>query len=265
MPIKKQCELLNISRSGLYYEPAGESDYNLKLMKMIDEEYTKRPFYGVPKMTEWLKSKGYLVGPKRIRRLMRKMGLMAIYPKPKTSLRQPEHRIYPYLLKDVDIIRPNQVWCSDITYIRMRKGFIYLTAVMDWFSRYVLSWNISISMESGLCTEALQSALALSQPEIFNSDQGSQYTCTAFTRILQDCGIRISMDGRGRVFDNIFIERLWRSLKYEEVYIKDYESVPEAVRSISDYFDFYNHERLHQALDYKTPSQIYSGDFLARI
>ncbi|MFC1601395.1 IS3 family transposase, partial [Candidatus Sumerlaeota bacterium] len=222
-----------------------------------DEEYTRHPFYGVPRMTAWLRSQGHAVNPKRVRRLMGLLGLAAIYPKPRTSVANKEERKYPYLLSGLQIKAPDEVWATDITYIRMRRGFIYLAAIMDWHSRYVLSWEVSLTLESEFCLQALEQALRLSRPGIFNSDQGSQFTSRAFTTRLEEAGIRISMDGRGRFLDNIFIERLWRSVKYEEVYLKDYEDVRDATRSLGRYFEFYNHERLHQSLGYRTPAAVY--------
>jgi len=259
IPICKQCELLDLNRSTLYYKPEGISEYNLLLMSLLDEQYTRTPFYGIRKMTKWLNKRGYYVNHKRVRRLMRVMGLQAIHPKPWLSKKDGSHKIYPYLLNGVDIKRSNQVWASDITYIRMKKGFIYLVAVMDWYSRYVLSWAVSISLETAFCIEALKRALEMGRPEIFNSDQGSQFTSKDFTDELLGRSVKISMDGSGRVFDNIFMERLWRSLKYEEVYLKEYASVTDAIENITNYFHFYNGERFHQSLDYKTPHQVYYG------
>lgn len=257
MSLTRQCHLLGLSRGSLYYQPRGESDENLHLMRLLDEQYTRTPFYGVCKMTAWLRGEGYPVNEKRIRRLLRLMGLEAIYQRPKVSEPAPGHRIYPYLLRGVPVLKPNHVWSTDITYIRMLHGFIYLVAIIDWFSRYVVSWEISVTLESEFCLSALDRALAFGSPEIFNSDQGSQFTSTAFTeRLLRD-GIQISMDGRGRALDNIFVERLWRSVKYENVYLQDYETVPEAVRGLGRYFNFYNRERLHQSLDYQTPAAVY--------
>lgn len=258
--IYRQCELVGISRSGYYYKVKGENPLNLHLMRLIDEQYTKRPFYGVEKITEWLKKKDYPVNRKRIRRLMRKMGLEAIYPGPRLSVSNKEHRKYPYLLRNLTINRLDQVWCTDITYIRIQQGYIYLTAIMDWYSRYVLAWELSNTMDRGFCIEALERALSISGPEIFNMDQGSQFTSIEFTGILEGNGIRISMDGRGRVFDNIFIERLWRTVKYEEVYIHSYENIAEAKNSLIRYFHFYNTKRIHQSLGYKTPHEIYFGE-----
>lgn len=226
-------------------------------MRLLDEQYTLTPFYGVPRMTAWLRSQGHRVNPKRVERLMRKMGLVAIYPKPKTSVKGEPKIKYPYLLKGRLILRPNQVWSTDITYIRLTGGFVYLVAIMDWFSRYVLSWELSNSLDVFFCLSALERSLSQAKPEIFNSDQGSQFTSDAFTGRLQAADIAISWDGRGRVFDNIFIERLWRSVKYEEVYLNDYDSVAAALSGLSRYFNFYNRERLHQALNYQTPEQVY--------
>ena len=259
--ICRQCELLGLSRSSLYYRRQGESEYNLKLMRQLDEQYMKTPYYGVPKMTQWLLRKGYQVNPKRIRRLMRIMGLEAIYPHSKRNLSKPDknHKKYPYLLNNVTIDRVNQVWSSDITYIRMHHGWLYLTAVMDWYSRYVLSWELSITLEPDFCVTALNKALEQGRPEIFNTDQGSQFTSTDFIGVLKKAGITISMDGRGRAFDNIFIERLWRSVKVEEVYLKDYQTVAEATLGLSRYFEFYNRQRLHESLGYSTPQEAYSG------
>jgi putative transposase len=227
------------------------------LMRLIDEQYTKTPFYGVPRMTAWLRREGYVVNHKRVCRLMQKMGLSAICPKPKMSRKGDVVIKYPYLLDGVTIERPNQVWSTDITYIRVKNGFVYLCAIIDWFSRYVLSWELSNSLDVFFCLSALERALSFGKPEIFNSDQGSQFTSEAFTSRLKAADIAISWDGRGRVFDNIFVERLWRSLKYEEVYLREYQSVQDVWQGISRYFNFYNQERLHQALGYKTPQQLY--------
>jgi putative transposase len=257
--VRRQCELLGVNRSGLYYEPVGESEENLLFMRLLDEQYTRAPFYGSRKMTEWLATEGHEVNRKRVSRLMELLGIQAVYPKPKLSQPGEGHRIYPYLLGGATVERVNQVWSTDITYIRMAQGFLYLVAVLDWFSRFVLSWSLSLTMEMGFCLEALDRALRRGRPEIFNSDQGSQFTSEKFTGKLEARKIAVSMDGRGRCFDNIFIERLWRSLKYEEVYLKDYASVAEARAGIASYFHFYNHERLHQRLDYRTPAAIYLG------
>ena len=257
--VRRQCELLGIHRSGLYYEPVGESAENLLLMRLLDEQYTRTPFYGSRRMTEWLATQSHVVNRKRVSRLMELLGIEAVYPKPKLSQPGEGHRIYPYLLRNVTVEPVNQVWSTDITYIRMAQGFLYLVAVMDWFSRYVLSWSLSLTMEVDFCIEALQRALRRGQPEIFNSDQGSQFTSEKFTGVMAERQVAISMDGRGRCMDNIFVERLWRSLKYEEVYLKDYASVAEARAGIDRYFQFYNHQRLHQSLDYRTPAGVYQA------
>lgn len=257
--IRRQCELLGIHRASLYYQPAGESEENLRLMKLLDEQYTRAPFYGSRRMVAWLKDKGHVVNRKRVSRLMERMGLQAVYPKPRLSQPGEGHKIYPYLLSGVTVERINQVWSTDITYIRMAQGFAYLVAIMDWHSRYVLSWALSVSMELDFCLEALFHALRRGRPEIFNSDQGAQFTSEKFTSELSGRQIRISMDGRGRCMDNIFIERLWRSLKYEEVYLKDYTLVTEARAGIGRWFGFYNNERPHQSLGYRTPASVYTG------
>jgi len=255
--VVRQCELIGLARSSNYYEPLGESEYNGKLMRLIDVIYTKHPFLGSPKITELLRIEGHKVNHKRIERLMRVLGLEAVYPKPRLSVPDRDARKYPYLLSGVKIERPNHVWSTDITYVRMRRGFVYLVAVMDWFSRYVLSWRLSVFIDAAFCVEALDAALAGGSPAIFNSDQGSQFTSEAFTTRLRDSGVAISMDGRGRYLDNIFVERLWRSVKYEEVYLKDYADVWEAERELSSYFRWYNEGRPHQSLNYATPAQVY--------
>jgi putative transposase len=257
LSIRRQCALLELNRSTYYYAPAGESEFNLHLMRLIDEQYLKTPFYGWPRMTAYLKQEGYTVNHKRIQRLMQIMDLQAIYPKRKTSVAGKEHRIYPYLLRGLAITRPDQVWSADITYVPMQHGFMYLVAILDWFSRYVLAWQLSNTLDGRFCLDTLQQALQLGQPDIFNTDQGVQFTALEFTGCLEAAGVRISMDGRGRVFDNIFIERLWRSVKYEDVYLKDYASVPELITGLEDYFRFYNHDRPHQSLDYRTPAEMH--------
>lgn len=257
LSIRRQCELLGLNRSTLYYRGVGETEENLHLMRLIDEQYQRRPFYGSPRITKWLQSNDHIVNRKRVQRLMRKMGLAAICPKPRLSKGGPQHKIYPYLLRNLTIERPNQVWATDITYVRMTQGFMYLAAIMDWYSRFVLSWRLSNSLEGSFCVEALEEALSWQRPEIFNSDQGVQFTSDAFTKVLQVAGVAISMDGRGRVFDNIFVERLWRTVKYEDIYLKDYETVPELRRGLGDYFEFYCYERLHQSLGYRTPWDVY--------
>lgn len=230
-------------------------------MRLIDEQYTKTPFYGIKKMAGALSRLGQIVNHKRVARLMRLMGLCAIYPKPHLSKPRSDHKKYPYLLKGLSIVKPNQVWSTDITYIRLRHGFVYLAAVMDWFSRYVVSWAFSITLDTEFCVDMLARALHTVQPEIFNSDQGSQFTSCSFTGILEKQGIRISMDGRGRAYDNIFLERLWRTVKYEEVYLKEYAGVRDAKDNLSRYFDFYNNNRLHQSLEYKTPAEVYFAGY----
>jgi len=257
LPVVRQCELIGLARSSYYYEPTGESEYNRSLMKLIDETYTEHPTLGSPKITKILRNMGHVVNHKRIERLMRVLGLAAVYPKPRTSIPDDKARKYPYLLAGLAIERPDQVWATDITYIRMRHGFAYLVAIVDWHSRYVLSWRLSIFMDAAFCVDALREALSRGRPEIFNSDQGAQFTSEAFTKPLLDRGIAISMDGRGRYMDNIFVERLWRSVKYEEVYLKDYADVREAEREISRYFRWYNEVRPHQALGYETPAAVY--------
>jgi putative transposase len=257
LSIRRQCELLGISRASWYYEPVGESEENLRLMRRIDEQYTRAPFYGSRRMAAWLQREGYQVNRKRVSRLMQLMGIEAVYPKPNLSRAEEGHKIYPYLLRGMEIERANQVWSTDITYIPMAHGFVYLVAVMDWYSRFVLSWVLSLTMELEFCVEALRRALRRGYPEIFNSDQGSQFTSEQFTGELEARHIAVSMDGRGRCLDNIFIERLWRSLKYEEVYLKNYELVSEAHAGIGRYFRFYNYERLHASLGYQTPASIY--------
>lgn len=257
LSVSRQCALLGLNRTGLYYEPASASALTLGLMRVIDELFTGVPFFGSRRLTAGLKRAGYRVNRKRVRRLMALMGLEAIYPKRKTSATNSAHKKYAYLLSDFVVQRPNQVWATDITYIRMRTGYLYLVAIMDWYSRYVLSWRLSNTMEVSFCIEALESALGQGRPEIFNSDQGSQFTSDEFTRLLKGAEIRISMDGKGRAFDNIFVERLWRSVKYEEVYLKDYETVPDARDGLGQYFDFYNIERPHQALGYRTPAEVH--------
>ena len=260
LTISDQCELLDLARSSFYYQSVRNDSNDIQLMRFIDEQYTKTPFYGVRRFAYCLRKAGFTVGPKRIRRLMKLMGIEAIYPKPRLSVPSPDHRKYPYLLRDVEITRPNQVWCTDITYIRMRQGHVYLVVIMDWFSRFVLSWKLSVTMDTQFCVEALEEALEMyQQPVIFNSDQGSQFTSFAFTDVLKAAEIRISMDGRGRVFDNIFIERLWRTVKYEEVYLRDYPTVPLARSSLGAYFSFYNDERPHLTFGYRTPGSVFFG------
>lgn len=258
LSLRKQCALLSLNRSNLYYESAKEDPYNLELMRLLDEEYTRYPFKGVRRMVEYLRDLGHSVNPKRVRRLLRLLGLEAIYPKKNLSKPVEAHPKYPYLLKNLEINRPGQVWCADITYIRLKQGFVYLIAIMDWYSRYVLSWKLSNTLDAAFCVDALEEALIFyRKPDIFNTDQGSQFTSASFTGLLLVQGIQISMDGKGRAFDNIFIERLWRSLKYEEVYLHDYADVREAKSRLKIYFDFYNYCRHHQALGYKKPVEVY--------
>lgn len=255
--IRRQCELVGLNRASYYYIPATESELNLELMRWLDEQYMKTPFYGWPRMTVEAQKAGYAVNHKRIQRLMQLMGIQAIYPKPRTTVVNPDHRIYPYLLRGMEIVRPNQVWSTDITYVPMPKGFMYLTAVIDWYSRYILAWELSNTLDGYFCRLALEQALTGQQPEIFNTDQGSQFTAEAFTSILAAAGIQISMDGRGRAHDNIFIERFWRTIKWEDIYPKAYATVPALQTGLGDYFTFYNHHRYHQSLDYRTPAEVY--------
>ncbi len=257
LSLVRQCTLLKISRGSLYYQPVSTKAEDLELMALMDRQYLKTPFYGSRRMKAWLRVQGNPVGRNKIRRLMRLMGLETIYRRPNTSKPAPEHRVYPYLLRGVEIDRVNQVWAADITYIPMAKGFLYLVAIMDWRSRYVLSWRLSNTMDVDFCIEALEEALSQGPPEAFNTDQGSQFTSEAFTGVLLEQGIQISMDGKGRYLDNIFVERLWRSVKYEEVYLKAYQNGSEARKGIGAYLDFYNRERPHQALDYRTPGQVF--------
>jgi len=258
LSIRRQCELVGLNRSTFYWELAGESPLNLQLMRLIDEEYTRAPFYGYRKMTARLNNHhGYQVNHKRVARLMQKMGLQAVYPRPRTSNADKQHKKYPYLLRGLDINRPNQVWAADITYVPMPLGFMYLAAIMDWFSRYIVAWQLSNTLNGAFCLEALRLALRHGQPEIFNTDQGVQFTARDFTDELEEAKIRVSMDGRGRVFDNIFIERLWRTVKYENIYIKEYASVPALVAGLQDYFQLYNYERPHQSLGYHVPADVH--------
>ena len=254
----RQCKLLGISRSSLYYQPVGPSDEELTLLRLIDEQYLKTPFYGSRRMVAHLAQQGYRVNRKRVQRLMRQLGLYAVYPKPKLSKRHPEHKVYPYLLRGVDIVSVNQVWSTDITYLPVLKGHFYLVAVMDWHSRKVLSWQVSNSMDGCFCVEALEAALSsYHKPTIFNSDQGAQFTARAFTSTLKQAKVQISMDGRGRCYDNIFIERLWRSLKYELIYLKAFDDGHHLSQEVTTWFHWYNRQRPHQSLNYRTPDEIY--------
>jgi putative transposase len=258
LSIAKQCDLLSISRSSFYYTPIGENPLNVKLMMLIDEQFLDTPWYGARQMARHLRRQGYNVGRKRVRRLMQKMGLHAIYQEPKTTVPNPEHKVYPYLLRNLEITRPNQVWCTDITYIRMHKGFLYLVAIMDWHSRKVLSWRLSNTMDANFCIEALEEAIEKhGTPEIFNTDQGSQFTSMSFTEVLKHNNIRISMDGKGRWMDNVFIERLWRSLKYECVYLQAFESGSQAKQKIGNWIQYYNTKRPHSTFGEKTPFEVY--------
>jgi putative transposase len=260
LSVREQCRLLGVARSTVYYERRGPSLWDLAVMRQIDEQYTRAPFYGVERMTASLRRAGMRIGHNRVRRLLRVMGLEALYPKRRLSVPGGlEHRIYPYLLRGLRIERPNQVWSADITYIRLSQGFVYLMAVLDWFSRYVLSWSLSTTLEAWFCVQALREALRMARPEVFNTDQGSQFTSGEWIEELTKAGVAISMDGRGRVFDNIFTERLWRSVKYEEVYLKDYRDVDEAREGLDGYFKFYNTSRPHQGLGYRTPWEVHVG------
>ena len=259
LSVQQQCELIGLSRSSYYREGVvdQEKSENLEIMKIIDNEYTDHPFYGTRKMRDVLRRKGYRINRKRVQRLMRKMGIQSIAPKPNTSKANPQNKVYPYLLRNFDVTMPNQVWCTDITYIPLASGFVYLTAVMDWYSRYVLSWELSITMDSEFCVSSLERALRCYRtPYIFNTDQGAQYTSHEFTDVLKNNYIKISMDGKGRAMDNIFIERLWRSVKYEEIYVNEFKSVAQLRKSLKKYFDFYNNERPHQSFDGQTPAEI---------
>ena len=257
LSVRRQCALLGLNRSSLYYEPAAESADNLRLMRLLDEEYTRHPFYGSRKLTAWLESKEEKVNRKRVQRLLGIMGLQAIYPKPRLSVAGRGHRIYPYLLRGVEIKRPDQVWSTDITYVPLPKGFMYLAAVIDWYSRYVLAWRLSNTLDGAFCLDMLEEALARGRPEVFNTDQGVQFTAEAFTGRLESAGVAVSMDGRGRCLDNIFVERLWRTVKYENIYLCGYETAPELARGLRGYFPFYNEERFHQSLGNRTPAAVY--------
>lgn len=255
--LRQQCALLGVNRSSLYYQPRGESEENLGLMRLLDEQYTRTPYYGVLRMVAYLRSLGHEVNPKRVRRLLRTMGLEAVYQKPNTSKPNSQHTIYPYLLRGLAIERCDQVWSTDITYVRLASGFVYLMAVVDWYSRYVLGWALSTTLDADFCIEAVGKILEQRQCDIFNTDQGCQFTTPRFTQPLLDRGIKVSMDGRGRALDNIFVERLWRTVKYEYAYLQEIQTVREAWLGLRDFFNFYNHERFHQSLDYRTPAQVY--------
>lgn len=257
LSVRRQCQLLGLAPATYYYEARPETAENLHYMRLLDQEYTEHPFYGVRKMTFGLQELGYTVGPKRVRRLLRAMGLMAMYPKPRLSFNPLAYQRFPYLLKGVAIVRPNQVWSTDITYIRLHSGFVFLAAILDWYSRYVLAWELSITLEADFCITLLERALLEERPEIFNSDQGVQFTSPRFQAPLLAAQVRLSMDGRGRAYDNIFVERLWRSVKYEEVYLKDYRTVADARSGLTNYFQFYNEKRIHQSLEYRTPKNVH--------
>jgi putative transposase len=258
LSIRRQCELIGLNRATFYWQPAGETLLNLKLMQLIDREYTRAPFYGYRKMTVRLNNvHGYQVNHKRVARLMRKMGLQAVCPRPRTSIPNRQHKKYPYLLRGLEITHPGQVWSTDITYIPMPHGFMYLVAIIDWYSRFVIAWKLSNTLDGSFCLETLLMALQQGQTEIFNTDQGVQFTAHAFTGALSEAGIRISMDGRGRAFDNIFVERLWRTVKYENIYIKEYATGSALFNGLEDYFQLYNYERPHQNLAYRVPAEVH--------
>ena len=260
LSVRRQCYLLDLQRSTYYYHPCEESGQNLFFMRLLDEQYTETPFYGVPRMTAFLRRSGHQVNPKRVSRLLLLMGLQAIFPRKNLSKPAIGHKIYPYLLRGVKIEGPNHVWSTDITYVRMIQGFLYLCAIIDWFSRKVLAWRISNSLEPSFCVETLKDALATGyKPRIFNSDQGSQFTAEAFTSVLLDNQISISMDGRGRALDNIFVERLWRTVKYEHIFLHEYQNGKELHKGLTDYFQFYNYQRPHQSLNYMTPAEVFDN------
>jgi len=258
LSVARQCQLLAVRRSSFYYKPKPVTPEDLELMRLIDEQYLKTPFYGSRSMTKHFRRLGHKMNRKRVQRLMRLMGIEAVYPKPKTSKPHPEHKIYPYLLRNLNIDRPNQVWAADITYIPLKRGFMYLVAVMDWYSRKVLAWRLSNTLDADFCVSALEEAIRLyGRPEIFNTDQGSQFTSHAFTRTLEDNNIQTSMDGRGNFRDNIFIERLWWTVKYQYLYLHAFNDGAELRQGLRDWFSFYNQERFHQSLDDKTPDEVY--------
>jgi putative transposase len=257
--VKRQCELVGLGQSSYYYKPATTDSSTLTLLNLIDEEYTRHPFIGTRKMMHYLRSLGHGVNRKRVQRLYRQLGIEAVYCKPNTSAPNASHKIYPYLLRGLPIVKPNQVYCADITYIRLNKGFMYLFAIMDWYSRYVLGWTLSPSLEADSSVELLQDVLDKRRCEIFNTDQGSQFTSIEFTKVLLDKDIQVSMDGRGRALDNVFIERLWRSVKYECIYLRDFDTVSSLRAALEEYLDYYNNMRLHQSLSYKVPREIHCG------
>jgi putative transposase len=259
LSIRRQCALLGLPRASFYYQPATETEENLRLMRLLDEQYTACPFYGSRRMTVWLQSQGETVNRKRVQRLLRLMGLEAIYPKPRLSQAGKGHRVFPYLLRGLSIERPDQVWGADITYVPLARGFLYLAAILDWYSRYVIAWRLSNTLEGSFCLDMLDEALRRGRPEIFNTDQGVQFTAEAFTGRLVAAGVAVSMDGRGRCMDNIFVERLWRTVKYEDIYPRGYEGALSLGQGLGRYFRFYNEERFHQALDYRTPAAVHHG------
>jgi putative transposase len=259
LSVRRQCELLGLNRSNVYYDSAPESNENLALMRLIDEQYTRCPFYGSRRIAAWLRAEGHEVNRKRVQRLLRLMGLEALYPKPNLSAPDRSHKVYPYLLRGVSVERVNQVWSADITYVPMASGFMYLAATIDWFSRFVVSWRLSNTLDGFFCQEMLEEALSAGRPEVFNTDQGVQFTAHAWTSRLEKAGVSVSMDGRGRCLDNVFVERLWRTVKYENVFLRCYESVPELELGLKSYFAFYNGERLHQSLGYRPPVEVYRG------
>jgi putative transposase len=257
--ISRQCNILGIHRSGYYYEPVPETKFNLLLMRMMDEQFLRTPFYGIRRMQKYIELCGYFVNLKRIQRLYKKMGLIAVYPRPRTTISDKEHKKYPYLIKDLVVTYPNQVWCTDITYIPMEKGYLYLVAIIDWYSRYVISWKLSNSLDNSFCIEALQEALEQGKPQIFNTDQGVQFTSNEFIKTLNDQNIQISMDGKGRAFDNIFVERLWRNVKYEYLYLHSPKDGKEIYEGLKCYFCFYNSQRPHQGLNYEIPINVWKS------
>lgn len=259
LSVRRQCALLGLNRSSVYYDSAPESEGNLALMRLIDEQYTKCPFYGSRRIAAWLRSEGHEVNRKRVQRLLRLMGLEALHPKPNLSAPNRLHKVYPYLLRGVSVERTDQVWSADITYVPMASGFMYLAATIDWFSRYVVSWRLSNTLDGFFCQEMLEEALSRGRPEVFNTDQGVQFTARAWTSRLEKAGVSVSMDGRGRCLDNVFVERLWRTVKYENVFLRRYETVPELESGLRSYFAFYNGERLHQSLGYRPPVEVYRG------
>jgi putative transposase len=265
LSIFRKCELVGLNRSTYYLPPATGSEEDLRLMRLIDEQYLETPFYGNRRMTASLRRRGEVVNRKRVQRLMRVMGLEALHPGPRTTVAGPDARAYPYLLRDRVLTRIDEVWSSDITYVPMRRGFMFLTAVIDWFSRYVLSWRLSNTLDAGFCLEALDEALSGGRPEIFNTDQGSQFMSREYTGRLEGAGVAVSRDGRGRAIDNVFVERLWRSVKYEDIYIKNYENAIDLESGLSAYFRFYDEERPHQSLDYRTPGEVYRAGAIGRL